>query len=341
MIEKVVGLGDLLVSLSPDGYNRFLQTDHFHVSYTGAEANVVVSLSQLGMKTAYLTRVPAHEIGQSAVNALQRFGVDCSDVAHGGDRIGVLYLEKGAAQRPSKVIYDRLGSGICEATVADFDFDHAFRDAGWLHFTGITPALSDKTAELCAEACRVAKEKGLTVSCDLNYRKKLWSTEKANRVMSGLLPYVDVLIANEEDADKVLGIRARNTDVDAGKIDATGYIDVAKQIVDRFGVSCVATTLRESISASDNRWSAMLYRDGQAYFSRKYDIHIVNRVGGGDSFSAGLIYALCHEFDSQKAIEFATAASCLKHSIEDDFNLVSYDEVVTLMEGDGSGRVRR
>ena len=341
MMNKVVGLGDLLVSLSPMGYNRFVQTDTFHAFYTGAEANVVVSLSQLGMKTAYLTRVPEHEIGQSAVNALQRYGVDCSDIARGGDRIGVLYLEKGAAQRPSKVIYDRLGSGICEAEPEMFDFDHAFRDADWLHFTGITPALSDRTAKLCEVACKKAKEKGMKISCDLNYRKKLWSTEKANRVMTGLLSYVDVLIANEEDADKVLGIRAQNTDVNAGKINAVGYIDVAKQIEARFGIHCVATTLRESISASDNRWSAMLYRNGEAFFSKKYDIHIVNRVGGGDSFSAGLIYALCHDFDSQKAIEFATAASCLKHSIEDDFNLVSYGEVVALMEGDGSGRVRR
>ena len=341
MINKVVGLGDMLISLSPNGYTRFLQADELHISYTGAEANVVVSLSQLGMKTAYLTRVPEHEIGQSAVNALQRYGVDCSDVARGGDRIGVLYLEKGAAQRPSKVIYDRLGSGICEALPEHFDFDHAFRDAGWLHFTGITPALSDRTAALCEVACKKAKEKGMKISCDLNYRKKLWSTEKANRVMSELLQYVDVLIANEEDADKVLGIRAKNTDVNAGKINSVGYIDVAKQIEERFGIHCIATTLRESISASDNRWSAMLYNNGEAYFSRKYEIHIVNRVGGGDSFSAGLIYALCHDFDSQKAIEFATAASCLKHSIEDDFNLVSYGEVVALMEGDGSGRVQR
>ncbi len=341
MIQKVVGLGDLLVSLSPNGYNRFIQTDTFHASYTGAEANVVVSLSQLGMKTAYLTRVPEHEIGQSAVNALQRYGVDCSDIARGGDRIGVLYLEKGASQRPSKVIYDRLGTAMCEATPEDFDFGHAFRDAGWLHFTGITPALSDKTAELCETACRLAKKKGLTISCDLNYRKKLWSTEKANRVMSKLLPYVDVLIANEEDADKVLGIRAKNTDVNAGKIDSVGYIDVAKQIEQRFGIRCVATTLRESVSASFNRWSAMLYHNGEAFFSKKYDIQIVNRVGGGDSFSAGLIYALCNDFDSQKAVEFATAASCLKHSVEDDFNLVSCREVMTLMEGDGSGRVRR
>ena len=288
-----------------------------------------------------MTRVPSHEIGKAAVNSLRRYGVDCSQIAYGGDRIGVLYLEKGASQRPSKVIYDRLGSSFCEASTSDFDFEAAFRNAEWFHFTGITPALSDKTAELCLVACQEAKKRGITISCDLNYRSKLWSREKAKIVMSNLLQYVDVLIANEEDAEKVLGIHAEHTDVNHGVINSVGYEKVAQQIEKQFGIHSIATTLRESISASQNGWSAMLYQNGKTYYSKKYDIHIVNRVGGGDSFSAGLIYGLCNDYDSQKALEFATAASCLKHSIENDFNLVGVDEVLALANGDASGRVQR
>ena len=246
----VVGLGDLLVSLAPMGYTRFLQAEEFSVFYTGAEANVCASLSSFDVPTRYLTRVPKNEIGQAAINNLRRYGIDTSFIARGGDRIGVLYLEKGASQRASKVIYDRMNSGFCEASVADFDLDAALDGAGWLHFSGITPALSDTTAELTRQVIKAAKAKGITVSCDLNYRKNLWSCEKANRVMSEILPDVDVLIANEEDAAKVLDIHAGDTDVDAGKINAVGYIDVARQIHERFGIRTIATTLRESISAS-------------------------------------------------------------------------------------------
>ena len=337
----VVGLGDLVVSLAPMGYTRFLQAEEFSVFYTGAEANVCASLSAFDMPTRYLTRVPKNEIGQAAVNNLRRYGIDTSYIARGGDRIGLLYLEKGASQRASKVIYDRLNSGFCDATVADFDLEGALEGAGWLHFSGITPALSKGTEDLTREVLKLAKAKGITVSCDLNYRKNLWTSEKANEVMSELLPYVDVLIANEEDAAKVLGIHARDTDVDAGKINAVGYIDVAQQIHDRFGIGTIATTLRESISASRNIWSAMMWKNGEAFFSEKYDIQIINRVGGGDSFSAGLIYALMNEYEPKAAVEFAAAASCLKHTIENDFNVVTVDEVLALANGDKSGRVKR
>ena len=253
----------------------------------------------------------------------------------------MIYTERGASQRPSKVIYDRKHTAISESGPETFDWEAIFKDADWFHFTGITPALSDSVAEACLLACKTAKRLGVRISCDLNFRKKLWNSEKAGRVMSELLAYVDVLIANEEDVEKVLGICPANTDVTAGRLDCSGYADVAQQLSRRFGMEYVATTLRKSISASDNDWSAMLYHNGNTVFSREYHIHIVNRVGGGDSFAAALIYAMLNGFDEQKTVEFAAAASCLKHTIEDDYNLVSVDEVMTLMNGDGSGRVQR
>ncbi len=338
---RVVGLGDMLVSLSPAGYYRFIQANQMGVFYTSAEANVCVSLSRLGLDTDYVTRLPKNDIAEAAVASLQKYGVGTSNIAWGGERMGVLYLEKGASQRPSKVIYDRKFSAICDAKPEHFDFDAIFEGADWFHFTGITPALSDNTPEVCLEACKAAKKHGLTISCDLNYRGKMWSQEKAGKVMRQLLPYVDVLIANEEDVEKVLGIRAGKTDVESGELDRAGYATVAAQLQKEFDIKYIATTLRKSISASDNDWSAMLYVDGQTYFSREYHVHIVNRVGGGDSFSAGLIYALSQNYAPQDAIEFATAASCLKHSIEDDFNLVSLDEVKALAGGSGNGRVQR
>ncbi len=340
-MKKVVGLGELLVSLSPGGYYRFMQANAFDAFYTGAEANVCVSLSQFGVPAKFVTRLPAHEIGKCAVAALKKYGVDTEDIAFGGERIGVLYLEKGASQRPSKVIYDRKHTAVSEALPEHFDWEHIFEDAQWFHFTGITPALGEHTPALCERACQEAKKRGITVSCDLNYRKNLWSTARARQVMEGLLPYVDVLIANEEDAEKVLGIKAADTDVDAGELNTEGYIEVAKQISEQYQIPYVATTLRKSISASDNLWSAMLYHNGEAFFSREYRIHIVNRVGGGDSFAAGLIYGMLHMENEQEMINYATAASCLKHSIEQDFNLVTTDEVMTLVNGNGSGRVQR
>lgn len=338
---KVITFGEIMLRLAPEGYYRFVQTEKYLATYGGGEANVAVSLANYGIDAAFVTKLPAHEIGQAGVNALRRFGVDTSFIARGGDRVGIYFVEKGASQRPSKVIYDRAGSSIAQASPADFDWDAIFDGADWFHFTGITPALGDTLAQICLEACKKAKEKNITVSCDLNYRKKLWSREKAGQVMNELCKYVDVCIANEEDASDVFGIKAANTDITAGKVDHEGYKDVAKQLADRFGFQKVAITLRSSISANDNNWAAMLYDGSQYYFSKSYPIHIVDRVGGGDSFGAGLIYSCLNGFAPQETIEFAVAASCLKHAIEGDFNMVSVSEVQNLAGGDASGRVQR
>ena len=340
-MKYTVGLGDLLASFTPIGYERFIQASEFKVTYTGAEANVLGSLANFGLKTRFVCRVPENEIGTAAIRYLNSFGIDTQYVVRGGNRLGVLYMEKGASQRPSKVIYDRHHSGICEAVPEDFDFDRIFEDAEWFHFTGITPALSESLAEVVKTACIAAKKKGCTISCDLNYRKNLWSQEDAKKVMEPLLEYVDVLIANEEDVEKVLGIKAADTDVEHAQLNHEGYIEVAKQLTEKYHLKAVATTLRESISASVNNWSALLYKDEQAYLSKKYQIQIVDRVGGGDSFAAGLIYAMQQEMENQQALEFATAASCLKHTIEHDYNMVTVAEVEALMNGQENGRVQR
>ena len=341
MAKRVITFGEIMLRLAPEGYYRFVQANSFGATYGGGEANVAVSLANFGIDTAFVTKLPAHEIGQAAVNELRKFGVDTSRIVRGGNRIGIYFLEKGASQRPSKVIYDRAHSAIAEASPEDFDWNEIFQNADWFHFTGITPALNDTLAAICLEACKKAKELGLTVSCDLNYRNKLWSREKAGQVMSELCKYVDVCIANEEDAADVFGIRAANTDVTKGAVSHEGYKDVAKQLAGRFGFSKVAITLRESLSASDNNWAAMLYDGTEFYFSKKYAVHIVDRVGGGDSFGGGLIYACLNQYDPQSVIEFAAAASCLKHSVEGDMNMVSVSEVQKLAGGDGSGRVQR
>ena len=341
MEKQIVTFGEIMLRLAPNGYDRFVQANAFGAVYGGGEANVAISLASFGADARFVTKVPAHEIGQAAVNTLRQFGVDTSKIARGGKRLGIYFLEKGASQRPSKVIYDRAGSAIAEAESSDFDWDAIFADAGWFHFTGITPAISDGAAALCKEAVAAAKKRGLTVSCDLNYRKNLWTREKAGQVMAQLMPYVDICIANEEDAADVFGIRAAHSDVAGGKLDREGYVSVAKQLVERFGFQKVAITLRSSISANDNDWAGMLYSDGAAIFSRSYPIHIVDRVGGGDSFCAGLIYALTHGKTDAQALEFAVAASCLKHTIEGDYNLVSVYEAEKLAGGDGSGRVQR
>ncbi len=330
-----------MLRLAPQGYLRFVQSDDMQATFGGAEANVAVSLANYGVDVAFVSKLPAHEIGQAAVNSLRKFGVDTSKIVRGGDRVGIYYCEKGASQRPSKVIYDRAGSSIATAKETDFEWDEIFDGAKWFHFTGITPALSDETAKITLEACKKAKEKGLTVSCDLNFRKKLWSKEKAGEVMGEICKYVDYCIANEEDAKDVFGIEADGTDVNTGKLNREGYVSVAQKLTARFGFKGVAITLRESLSANDNNWSAMLYTDGKAVFSKKYAMHIVDRVGGGDSFGGGLIYSLVNGYDAQKAIEFAVAASCLKHSVEGDYNMVSVSEVETLANGNASGRVQR
>lgn len=341
MAKKVITFGEIMLRLNPEGYTRFVQADKFAASYAGGEANVAVSLANYGIDAAFVSKVPDHEIGQSAVNALRKYGVDTSNVIRGGARLGIYFVEKGASQRASKVIYDRAGSAIALSKAEEYDWDKIFEGADWFHWTGITPALGGELPQICLEACIAAKAHGVKISCDLNYRKKLWNTEEAETIMSKLMPYVDVCIANEEDAKDVFGIEAENTDINTGKIDHVGYISVAKQLSERFGFEKVAVTLRGSISANDNDWAAMLYTDGQAYFSPTYRIHIVDRVGGGDSFGGGLIYSLLTGKKPQDAINFAVAASCLKHTIEQDFNLASVQEVESLAGGNASGRVQR
>ncbi len=338
---RVVTFGEIMLRLAPHGNLRFSQANDFQATYGGGEANVAVSLCNYGLEASFVTKLPEHEIGQAAVNDLRAYGVDTTKITRGGERVGIYFLEKGASQRASNVIYDRAHSSISTATLADFNWEEIFKGADWFHFTGITPALGANVAEITLAALKAAKEHGVKVSCDLNFRKKLWTSAEANETMRKLMPYIDVCIANEEDAHKVFGIQAENTDVDGGKVEHEAYISVAKQLVEQFRFEKVAITLRTSKTADDNNWAAMLYADNEAYFSKNYDVHIIDRVGGGDSFGGGLIYALLQAYDNQTAIEFATAASCLKHSIEGDYNRVSVKEVTTLMNGDGSGRVQR
>jgi 2-dehydro-3-deoxygluconokinase len=338
---KFITFGEIMLRLAPMNFDRFLQSKEFGVVYGGGEANVAVSLANYGKDAYFVTKLPTHEIGQSAVNELRRYGVDTSKIVRGGDRVGIYFCEKGASQRPSKVIYDRAHSAIAEAKREDFNWKEIFADAEWFHFTGITPALSDECAAITLDAVKAAKEAGVTVSVDLNFRKKLWSSEKAGQVMGEIVKYCDVVIANEEDAEKVFGIKAEETDITGGTLSNEGYQNVARQLVERFDLKYVAITLRESFSASDNGWSAMLYDGKEFYNSKKYKMHIVDRVGGGDSFGAGLIYGLTSGLSNQDSLEYAVAASCLKHTIEGDFNLVSIEEVETLMKGDASGRVQR
>lgn len=340
-MSKVVTFGEIMLRLAPEGYYRFIQADELGATYGGGEANVAISLANYGIDVSYVTKLPKHDIGQAAVNSLRRYGVDTKNIVRGGERIGIYFLEKGASQRPSKVIYDRANSSIAKASREDFNWDEIFKDTKWFHFTGITPALGDNVAEICLDACKAAKARNITISCDLNYRKNLWSREKAGQVMSELMEYVDVCIANEEDAGDVFGIWAEGSNITGGKLSHEGYKEVAKKLADRFNLEKVAITLRTSISANDNNWAAMLYDGNNYYFSKTYPIHIVDRVGGGDSFGAGLIYSLLTGRELQEALEFAVAASCLKHTIEGDYNHVSVDEVEKLMGGDGSGRVQR
>ena len=340
-MARVVTFGEIMLRLAPVGYERFFQSDRMEATFGGGEANVAVSLANFGVDSRYVTKLPKHAIGQAAVNALRYFGVDTTEIVRGGDRVGVYYLEKGASQRGSVCIYDRAHSAIQESDPAEFDWDRILDGADWFHFTGITPALGGNLVLACRDACEAARRKVITVSCDLNYRGKLWSREQARRAMTMLCEYVDVCIANEEDARDVFGISAKNTDITAGKLDWNGYRSVAEQLTAQFGFRAVAITLRGSISASDNDWAGMLYTGGESYFSRNYRVHIVDRVGGGDSFGAGLIYALREKMPPQEAIDFAVAASALKHSIEGDFNRASVAEIRKLAAGDGSGRVQR
>ncbi len=338
---KVVTFGEIMMRLQTRGYKRYIQAQELEVEYGGGEANVAVSLANYGADACFVTKLPENPIGEACLANLRMHNVCTKYIARGGERLGIYFCEKGASQRASNVVYDRAHSSISTADLSDFDWAQIFDGADWFHFTGITPAISDKSAEICLVACKKAKEMGVKISCDLNFRKKLWTSEKAGKVMGELCEYVDVLIANEEDAEKVFGIKAAATDITGGKLDDEGYKDVCKQLTDRFGFEKVAITLRESISASVNNWAALLYADGKFYKSKKYTINIVDRVGGGDSFGGGLIYAILANYSNQDTIEFAVAASCLKHTIEGDMNLVTLDEVKNLMKGDGSGRVQR
>ena len=339
-MAKIVTMGEIMLRLSTPNNEKFIQADEFDVVYGGGEANVAVSLANYGFDAKFVTKLPKHEIGQAAVNSLRKYGVDTSFIARGGDRVGIYFLEKGASQRPSKVIYDRAGSSIYTAAPEDFDWKAIFDGAEWFHFTGITPALNDGVAAICLEACKAAKEAGVKISCDLNYRNKLWSKEKAGQVMGELCKYVDVCIANEEDAADVFGIKAADTDVYAGEVNHEGYKDVAKQLADRFGFEKVAITLRESLSANDNNWSAMLYDGTDYYFSKKYKMHIVDRVGGGDSFASGLIYGLMTTGDPDKAVNYGIAHGALAMTTPGDTSMASLKEVENIVSGAGA-RVQR
>ncbi|MBO5182127.1 MAG: sugar kinase [Paraprevotella sp.] len=338
---KIVTMGEIMLRLSTPGQTRFVQTDTFDINYGGGEANVAVSAANYGHEAYFVSKLPAHEMGQAAVNALRRYGVHTDYVARGGKRIGIYYLETGASMRPSKVIYDRAGSSIAEATPEDFDFDTIMEGADWFHWSGITPALSEQSAECLRLACIAAKKHGVTVSCDLNFRKKLWTSEQAQRVMRPLMQYVDVCIGNEEDAELCLGFKPE-ANVEGGDTDAEGYKGIFKGMMETFGFKYVISTLRESFSATHNGWKAMIYNGEDFYVSKRYDINpIIDRVGGGDSFSGGIIHGLLTMSTQDEALEFAVAASALKHTIPGDFNMVSADEVKALAAGSANGRVQR
>ena len=339
---RIVTFGEIMLRLSPKGSYRLLQNEELLGTFGGAEANVAVSLANWGEKVSFVSKLPDNLIGQRAISCLRSFGVDTDQIAIGGDRIGIYYLEKGANQRKSICIYDRKYSSFSGSELTDYDWDQIFADADHFHFTGITPALGQNIYELCLQACIAAKKKGAVISCDLNYRTKLWTQAQARAAMTELCKYVDVCIMNEEDARSVFGIEAAGTDIVGGKIRVEGYHHIAAQLQEMFGFKYVAFTLRSSYSASHNDWMGVLYDDKTHYLSRSYQItDIIDRVGGGDSFGAGLIYGLRHFQDKQHIIEYAVAASALKHSIEGDFNLVSVSEVEALAAGDASGRIQR
>ncbi len=338
---KIVTMGEIMLRLSTPGNMRFVRSNSFDVVYGGGEANVAVSCANYGHDAYFVSKLPTHEIGQSAVNALRQFGVKTDFIARGGDRVGIYYLETGASMRPSKVIYDRANSAIAEATAADFDFDAIMEGAAWFHWSGITPALSKESAEMTRLACEAAKRHGVTVSVDLNFRKKLWTKEQAQAVMRPLMEYVDVCIGNEEDAELCLGFKP-DADVEGGHTDAEGYKGIFEQMRKQFGFKYVVSTLRESYSATFNGWKAMIYNGEEFYTSKRYEINpIIDRVGGGDSFSGGIIHGLLAKPNQGEALEFAVAASALKHTINGDFNHASVEEVEALAGGDASGRVQR
>lgn len=341
MKKRVVTFGEIMLRLNPPDYYRFIQAEEFKAAYTGAEANISVALSRWGYDSCFVTALPDNDISECALATMRKYGVDVSNIIYKDGRMGLYFLEKGASQRPSKVIYDRKYTAFSNLKPEDFDWDRILNGADWFHVTGITPPLGPQIPEICLQACRVARDKGIKVSVDLNYRKTLWSTEDVQKTMSQLVSCANVIFGNEEDAEKCLGIKAKNSDVVGGLIDREGYVASAQVVRERFGCEAVLYSLRTSKSASDNTFQGLILCDGAAEFSKAYDMHIVDRVGGGDSFAGAAIYAMLEGFDAKKTVEFATAASCLKHSIPMDFNLVSVNEVMQLMNGDGSGRVQR
>ena len=340
-MAKIVTMGEIMLRLSPEGNDRFIQAESFRIIPGGGEANVAISCANYGHDCYFVSKLPKHEIGQIAVNALRRYGVNTGFIARGGSRIGLYYAETGASMRPSKVIYDRAHSAIAEAKPEDFDFDAIFEGADWFHWSGITPAISDASAECLRQACIAAKKHGVKVSVDLNFRKKLWTSEKAISIMRPLMQYVDVCIGNEEDAELCLGFKP-DADVEGGETNAAGYEGIFRQMKEEFGFEYVVSTLRESFSATHNGWKALIYDGKEFYQSKRYDINpIIDRIGGGDSFSGGLIHGLLTKATQGEALEFAVAASALKHTINGDFNLVSVEEVEALAGGAANGRVQR
>lgn len=344
MNKKIITFGEIMLRLSTPGFNRFVQSLSFDVTYGGGEANVAVSLANYGLESYFLTKLPKHEIGQCAVNHLRRFGVHDKYIIRGGERIGIYFLESGASQRASKVIYDRSNSAVNTISKNEVEWEKIFKDMDWFHWTGITPALGKSAQEVLIEGIKAAKNAGVKISCDLNFRKKMWSEKEAQSVMRPLMEYVDVCIANEEDAEKSLGFKANDTNVSKAELNESGYFNLAKKLKAEFNFETVAITLRESHSATQNGWSALLHDNKncmEPYRSKKYDIQIVDRVGGGDAFAGGLIYGLLTKENTKDALEFAVAASCLKQTVLGDFNLMSLEEVEKLSKGDGSGRVDR
>ena len=346
MKNKIVTFGEIMLRLATPDYLRFTQTSSFNATFGGGEANVAVSLANFGMNAEFITRLPNNDIARACTMDLRRYGVAVDNIIYGGNRIGIYFLETGAVARPSKVIYDRANSSIAEIEPGMIDWKEIFKDATWFHWTGITPAISEGAAQACLEAIKVANEMGVTVSCDLNYRKNLWKYGKtAAEVMPELVAGCDIVLGNEEDAEKVFGIKPEGFDVahTDGEVNAAEFESVCTQLMARFPrIKKVIITLRGSINANHNTWGGVIYSDNQLKVSRRYDItHIVDRVGGGDSFMGGLIYGLNNYDNDQQALDFAVAASCLKHTIYGDFNMVSVEEVEKLMGGDGSGRVSR
>lgn len=337
MSKKVVTLGEIMLRLSTPDHKRFVQSETFDATYGGAEANVAAAMCNYGFEGTFITKVPDNAIGQSAINHLRRFGVDTQFIVKGGDRLGIYFLEPGASMRASQVIYDRVGSSITDFNIEEFDIDAVLEGAQWFHTSGITPALSDQAAALTESVLKAAKAKGITTSIDINYRKKIWSKEKAAEVLGRICQYVDVCIG----ADATLGIEPNESDVVDGRITIAGFKDIFKQMKETFGFKFIATSLREGHSASDNSFSALVYDGTEFYETKKYDVRIVDRVGTGDSFASGLIYGLVTGMPTQDTAEFAVAASVIKHTIPGDLNHASLNEVLDLMKGQGSVRVQR